>query len=229
MRSYIVIYLYISLGLSIRIPSEIIKRNVQLTVIDKQTPIQYTIQNNTFSIDVQSDLILSVGSGFILDTNHILTNYHVVNKTDTIILVGLIEDVKKSPINQYIMTIHSFSTYEDVAILHTRGFMNIERKPFAYTKHIDIGDDLYVFGFPIIGGDSLTLTKGIISGYIDNGRYLKTDAELNPGNSGGIVLNKNLEIVGLSTAIIHNEYNGKYGLIIPFPILNDFIKSTYPY
>lgn len=58
---------------------------------------------------------------------------------------------------------------------------------------VEIGNRVSVLGFPGIGGSTLTVTDGIISGFETFGgiRYLKTSAKIDQGNSGGLVVKEN--------------------------------------
>jgi len=62
-----------------------------------------------------------------------------------------------------------------------------------------IGDEILVYGFPGIAGDSLTVSKGIISGFINQGgsSWIKTDASISGGSSGGPAVTRNRELIGL--------------------------------
>ena len=58
-----------------------------------------------------------------------------------------------------------------------------------------------MFGFPSIGGDTLTLTKGIISGFDNVEGFYKVSAVINKGNSGGPVLESQGKLIGIATAV----------------------------
>ena len=62
-----------------------------------------------------------------------------------------------------------------------------------------IGDEILVYGFPGIAGDSLTVSKGIVSGFINQGgsSWIKTDASISGGSSGGPAVTRNRELIGL--------------------------------
>ena len=68
---------------------------------------------------------------------------------------------------------------------------------------ISIGDHISVLGYPGIGGDSLTVTDGIISGFEfrSGERYIKTSAKIDQGNSGGIAIMDSGCIVGIPTYV----------------------------
>lgn len=75
----------------------------------------------------------------------------------------------------------------------------------------ETGTQIQVVGYPALsfGGGSITLTRGQISGKADD--YLKTDAKLSEGNSGGPVVDDAGRFIGIATAITQEEI----GLIIP--------------
>ncbi|MEX2054482.1 MAG: serine protease [Candidatus Colwellbacteria bacterium] len=77
---------------------------------------------------------------------------------------------------------------------------------------VDIGDHVSVLGYPKIGGKSLTVTDGIVSGFeIRNGqRYTKTSAKIDQGNSGGIAIKDSGCVIGIPTYIqAQNESIGR--------------------
>lgn len=66
-----------------------------------------------------------------------------------------------------------------------------------------LGDPVAVFGYPAIGGDSLTMTEGILSGteYAQGVRYFKTSAKIDHGNSGGLALKRTGCLLGVPTFV----------------------------
>jgi len=66
-----------------------------------------------------------------------------------------------------------------------------------------IGDHLSVLGYPTIGGETLTVTEGIISGFEFQGetRFIKSSAKLDHGNSGGVAIKDSGCIVGIPTFV----------------------------
>ena len=69
---------------------------------------------------------------------------------------------------------------------------------------LEIGDDLFIFGYPGIGGETITYTSGKVSGFsreqgIAGRAWIKTDATIAGGNSGGTAVNDKGELVGIPT------------------------------
>ena len=99
--------------------------------------------------------------------------------------------------------------------------------------HFNIGDTIIIIGFPGLGGSSLTVTRGIHSGIArftdDPGSFIKTDTEINRGNSGGTAINAAGELIGIPTAgRFDREAPGKIGLVRPIdearPLLDKFTR-----
>ncbi len=90
--------------------------------------------------------------------------------------------------------------------------------PIGDSDQLDIGDQVTILGYPGVGGDTLTLTRGAISGFLPDEGYIKTDAEINPGNSGGPAFNAVYEQIGIASAVFVSKSQtipGKIGWIRP--------------
>ncbi len=70
-------------------------------------------------------------------------------------------------------------------------------------ESVSIGDHLSILGYPGIGGDTLTVTDGIVSGFeFDYGtRYIKTSAKIEHGNSGGVAIKDSGCVAGIPTFV----------------------------
>ena len=66
---------------------------------------------------------------------------------------------------------------------------------------VHIGDHLFILGYPGVGGETLTVTEGIVSGFELNGRnrYVKTSAKTDRGNSGGVAIKDSGCVAGIPT------------------------------
>ncbi len=143
--------------------------------------------------------IIGSGSGVIIDPSGvILTNNHVVDGGGKV-TVRLMDgrefpaaDIKKDP-------------KSDLAIVRIKGADNLKAARFGDSDKLAAGDWVLALGGPF--GLEGTVTAGIISA---KGRplsretradYLQTDASINPGSSGGPLINLDGEVVGINTAI----------------------------
>ena len=142
------------------------------------------------------------GSGFIFDDGLVMTNAHVVNGSDKVI-VGL-NNGKKSK-----ATLIGQDFFTDIAVLKIEGKGPWPKAQLGNSTKIKVGDWAIAVGNPF--GLENTVTLGIISNLKRNvaqlGIYdkklelIQTDAAINPGNSGGPLLNSNGEVIGINTLI----------------------------
>jgi S1-C subfamily serine protease len=69
------------------------------------------------------------------------------------------------------------------------------------SRQVEVGETLQIIGFPGIGGFTVTVTQGNIAGFVsdDDGEWLKTDASISGGNSGGAAIDSNGELIAVPT------------------------------
>ena len=142
------------------------------------------------------------GSGFIFADGLVMTNAHVVNGSDKVI-VGLTNGKK---LNAKLIGQDSFT---DLAVLKIEGKGPWPKAKLGDSAKIKVGDWAIAVGNPF--GLENTVTLGIISNLNRNvnqlGIYdkklelIQTDAAINPGNSGGPLLNRDGEVIGINTLI----------------------------
>ena len=152
--------------------------------------------------DNQPSIEQSQGSGFIFADGLVMTNAHVVNGSDKVI-VGLTngKKIKGTLIGQDFFT--------DLAVLKIEGKGPWPKAKLGDSSKIKVGDWAIAVGNPY--GLENTVTLGIISNlkrkvaqlgiYDKKFELIQTDAAINPGNSGGPLLNSNGEVIGINTLI----------------------------
>jgi Do/DeqQ family serine protease len=163
----------------------------------------------------------SLGSGVIIDSDkgYVLTNNHVIDKADKIM-------VTLSDGRQLDAHLVGADPEADVAVIQIPGD-NLTELPMADSSQLKVGDFVVAIGNPF--GLGQTVTSGIISalgrsglgieGYED---FIQTDASINPGNSGGALVNLNGEFIGMNTAILAPS-GGNVG--IGFAIPSNMVAS----
>lgn len=148
------------------------------------------------------------GSGFILDQQgHILTNNHVIDNAQLVEVT--LWDKKK-----YKATVVGVDKNHDLALLQIKGAANLMPATLADSSGLVVGQRVYAIGNPF--GFSGTMTRGIISAIrsvmMPSGNKIEdaiqTDASVNPGNSGGPLLNSRGEVIGITTLIASNPNGG---------------------
>jgi serine protease Do len=160
-----------------------------------------------------------IGSGTIISSDGlILTNNHVANPADVDFdyKLGIALTVKSDQpaMPAYIAEVVAADPYLDFAILRVAEDLDGARvKPedldLPYVEvgdsdAIDVGDELNIFGYPGIGGETVTFTKGVVSGFsldaaIEGRAWIKTDATIAGGNSGGTGVDENGYLIGVPT------------------------------
>ena len=154
------------------------------------------------------------GSGSIVDPRgYILTNYHVIrNEREGDLRVGINGPQQdKPPEKFYTVEVVDYDPQLDLALLRITGdengyptgsSLNLVTVRIGDSDRLGLGDEIAILGFPDVGGETLTLTKGTVSGFLEdemgNKRgWIKSDAELAPGNSGGLAINEAGELIGV--------------------------------
>ena len=169
-----------------------------------------------------------LGSGaFISDDGYIVTNNHVIEDADELI-VALFDG------REFEAEVVGADPFSDLAVLKVdgEGFPTLS---FGDSDALRVGQWVLAFGSPLSADLSNTVTSGIVSslgrfsgapdprGRTTISNYIQTDAAVNPGNSGGPLVNLRGEIVGINSAIATRTgtYNG-----ISFAIPSNIVRST---
>ncbi len=157
----------------------------------------------------------SLGTGFIIDKDgFILTNNHVVEKTDEI-------KVRLSDDTEYIAQIIGRDPKTDLALIKIEPDNSLHPLPMGDSDKLEVGEWVIAIGNPFGLGN--TVTAGIVSAkyrQIGMGTYenfIQTDASINPGNSGGPLLNIRGEVIGINTAIF-SRTGGSVGIGFAIPV-----------
>lgn len=167
---------------------------------------------------------ISVGSGsgsgsIISPEGLVLTNNHVIRSAS-----GGVVSVRTTKGDRYTGQVIATDPQNDLALirLNTRDRLPTIRLSPAET--IQVGQRVFAIGSPF--GLSGTLTTGILSRIGRNGD-LQTDAALNPGNSGGPLLNSRGELIGVNKAILSNGGgNVGIGFATSAVVARDFIQQN---
>ena len=174
------------------------------------------------SIDSHVPDGISCGTGCIIDKSGlILTSAHVVDAGDNVI-------VTMSNGKDYTAkVIKRFDGNKDIAILKINVPNELKTVKFGNSEKIKVGQKVLAIGNPF--GFNGTLTQGIVSRIDYNKNRIQTDAVINPGSSGGPLLNTNGEIIGINQAIFNpdnNISNIGIGFAIPINLVKEYLKEN---
>jgi S1-C subfamily serine protease len=196
------------------------------------------------------DDLYSTGSGTVLSEDGlILTNFHVMGDMDTGLpfnadgFAGIAvnpTNLRSAPILKYAAVMINGDPELDLALLRIVGLLEETNAPLPTnlglttvtigdSELLEIGDEINAFGFPGIGGDTVTFTSGRLSGFLDEDKdgyseWLKVDLNINRGNSGGLATNELGEMIGVPTA--GRSDLGMLGLVRDGNLAMDFVKRS---
>ena len=153
-------------------------------------------------IEAKDDTIYRAGSGTGFATTfdgHILTNHHVID--------GCSEVTVHNKGRSYITTVISQDPKNDLAILIS------DFKPskiYTLSTEVYLSDDIYAAGFPFGKriSSSITVNRGIVSALMGPGDDIskfQIDADINSGNSGGPIVDKKGNAIGIAVSKLNRE------------------------
>ena len=156
-----------------------------------------------------------LASGVVIDSKGIvLTNNHVVEGADEVI-------VRLSDGREFMATIEKTDSRLDLAVLRVKSATPLPAARLGDSEAMEIGDWVLAIGCPF--DLEQTVSAGIISAKgrslesAGSARLLQTDAAINPGSSGGPLVNLAGEVVGITTAIASRS-GGYQGIAFAVPI-----------
>lgn len=154
----------------------------------------------------------SVGSGVLIDpAGLIVTNYHVVAQTEK-------TTVTLADGRRFVADLVGADAATDLAVLRIDA-QGLPHAVWGDSDSVQVGEMVWAIGNPF--GLDRTLTYGIVSavgrrGVVDDPyqEFLQTDASINPGNSGGPLVDVHGHVMGITTAIVGQNFQG-IGFAIP--------------
>jgi len=190
-------------------------------------PWQAVVQiEATVEIEGQ-EMVGWTGSGTIISPDGlILTNAHVVlsdrfyQVKNLIVSLTIAQDAP--PVQTYYASIVQADEALDIAVIKPyqdlRGntlnysLLILPFVPLGDSDQLNLGESINILGYPGIGGDTITLTRGEVSGFTSeaaygNRAYIKTSGTIAGGNSGGLAVNTRGELIGVPTAIGSGNLN----------------------
>jgi S1-C subfamily serine protease len=166
------------------------------------------------------------GSGTLITaTGLILTNCHVADpiamgfpkelKPDGLV-IDLVSTEDKPPVSTYLAEVVTEDPVLDLATIQivsnldgskvSPSKLNLPHVPVGDSDQVQLGANIFVFGYPGIGGDTITYVTGVVSGFdaedpVGDRAWIKTNATIAGGNSGGMAANANGEIIGVPSQV----------------------------
>lgn len=214
---------------------DVTKLNMQIGIIDEQfseLDQEFTKLKASTSSDfsgIIEDAIKSVvtiktdisqGTGFIIhEQGYLVTNYHVIEGARA-------AGVYTYEGNQHKVSLIGSNKNMDLALLKING--NFQKLKLTNSDNIQIGQKVIAIGNPL--GLQFSVSEGIVSAVHRPGpngleAYIQTDAALNPGNSGGPLINKEGEAIGINNFKIGSGESLGFALESNYVV--DFVNEAY--
>lgn len=142
------------------------------------------------------------GSGIIVESDGlIVTNAHVVEDAKNI----TVQLQNGQRLTAEVVSLGS-SRCLDLALLRVKGRNNLSKVNFAPMDSVRRGQQAFAIGYPR-GVIPSAITQGIVSNLYSQEGFIQTDVALNPGNSGGALLNDRAELIGINTRKFDSDSN----------------------
>ena len=238
-KNYILAYAWFNIAISMGIDIDEVKKAMHVlekNLTDEQiikaqelaTEIQYKIDHRIESQEQQPLIInqdrkvTGSGTGFIITQNgYVLTCYHVIKDASEIKIA--IEG------NTYQAKIVRDDPNNDLALLKING--SFPAIAFSSTRSAKMGQEVFTVGYPnpSLQGVNAKITKGIVNsltGFQDDLRLYQISVPVQPGNSGGALLDENGNVLGVIVAMLDAKTTFKITGSLPQNV-NYAVKSLY--
>lgn len=168
------------------------------------------------------------GSGAIISPDGlILTNAHIITQLMDIrsdyYLISLTEDPAAPPVDMYYAEPLVIDKDIDLAVMRIATDLkyrpvnpeelNLQSVPLGDSSALQLGDPLVILGYPGIGGETVTLSRGDVGGFTLSSKltepaYIKTSAMISGGTSGGLALDQYGRLVAIPTQLGYGQREG---------------------
>jgi S1-C subfamily serine protease len=203
-----------------------------------------TVKIFAYSVDFDGGLLAEAyGSGTLIDSKGtILTNNHVIENywdpafpNDAFQVCLTKSNNPNEPICEFTASLITRDADKDLALLKmdskdVSGDSVVFDFYLPYNNESDyaVGDTVTVIGYPDTGGRTITYTSGLISGFLTEGgvEYIKTDADVSFGNSGGTAVDGDGNFVGVPTYVVGSYSYEVLGYLFPVNEVVDWITDN---
>lgn len=215
-----------------------------------QFPNQRKIFSSVVKVVCEDFDYFYFGSGTNFDSNgYVLTNLHIVEDVEGRCVIGF-PDPETGLIKEAYWATPIID--KDNVTGHDLAYLSIEEPLFdenynvygyydkisnglfsyfeitedCFNTPIQLGDKLFVVGYPPLSGGSLTITDGLISSLYSQDGYIITSAKIVSGNSGGLAVDGQGCYVGVPTAVYYEEGDEYLGEVIDAEFVDEFDEAV---
>lgn len=167
-----------------------------------------------------NNVSIGVGSGFLVDDNKVVTNYHVIEEANSVKVTFSNGETYTSS------ELFGYNQDRDISVIKIPS-TSIQPIKLGDSSDVLTGEDIVVIGNPL--GLSNTVSTGNISSterFIDNQEWFQITASVSSGSSGGPVFNHNGEVIGIVTWGIVEDTAQNLNFIIPINTVKNIISNN---
>jgi len=223
-----------------------------ITISNVRFPDQYNTYSSVVKIVCEDNDYYYYGSGTNVDSaGYVVTNLHVIEGNAGLECVVGFPDPETGLMREAYWATPIVDDENDTG--HDLAMLSVEEPVFDdeyniygfYEKFTDgtfpyyeetdaclntasqLGDQVFVLGYPALSGGALTITDGLVSSLYSADGYIITSAKIGSGTSGGLAVDSNNCFVGVPTAVYYNDQDENYGEIIDAYFVYEFFDSVF--
>jgi hypothetical protein len=190
------------------------------------------------------------GSGSVLTADGaVLTNHHVLfdkkrGRLFDFVAVGMFKAYDQAPELTCLAVPRNSMLEQDLDLAVVKCETDLQGRPFRASEWptIPVGEsgdlvpgasEIFIMGYPGVGGQTIHVTRGTVSGFLGkdggSGRFwIKTDAAIAHGNSGGTAIDEGGTLIGIPTAVFpgQSDIGEKVGLVRPVELARELITRA---
>jgi S1-C subfamily serine protease len=165
---------------------------------------------------------VATGTAFVVSPNgHLLTCAHVVEDA-TEIEVSLGD-------NKYRASVVATNFVQDLALIRIQA-QGLKALPLADSNQVKLAQDVRAVGYPFsdVLGTEVKITRGTVAGFVDedHGKRFQIDAAVNPGNSGGPVVNESGHVIGVASSKLMGVEVTSVAFAVPSNQAKELLQSN---
>ena len=233
------IFLVVAILLIVAAPLYFLTASLKAEPVQDYNLVSPTVKIQSYRLSLNGDIYQtnSASATIISSAGLLLTNGHVVldgqDDPYDVFAICLSFNENEDPVCEYSAFLMAYDKNLDLALLKMAELNNrsllmpeLPYYDYGFAGELKVGQSLDVYGYSDIGGETLTQTKGQVSGFEDkNGvKYIKTDTDISSGNSGGSALDQEGNFVGIPTYVMSSYEN--LGYILNIAEAKEFIEKN---